>query len=180
MAPSLGEPERNTVRHFCVIAIALSALAGSASADLIAFNFGMSGAQEVPANNSPAFGAGQLLYDTTTQTFDLDVHVFGIALADVTASHLHTAPVGVPGPVAVGLTPTQGAWLADGLGIRLQLNNISIGAFENDLFSGNIYINLHTVTFPGGEIRGQLPAVPAPGTLALAGAGLLAATRRRR
>ncbi|MCA9278726.1 MAG: CHRD domain-containing protein [Phycisphaeraceae bacterium] len=160
--------------------LAVAVLAGTASADLIAFNFGMSGAQEVPANNSPAFGAGQLLYDTTTMTFDLDVHVYGIDLGNVTASHLHSAPAGVSGPVAIGLTPMQGAWVNDGLGIRLVLDDISIGAFQADLFAGNLYINLHTAAFPGGEIRGQLPAVPAPGTLTLAGAGLLAATRRRR
>lgn len=45
------------------------------------------------------------------------------------------------------------------------------------------YFNVHSSQFPGGEIRGQLRAVPAPTTLLLLGAGLAAvaaAIRRRR
>lgn len=34
------------------------------------------------------------------------------------------------------------------------------------------YFNLHTSTFPGGEIRGQILPVPEPSTLALAALGL--------
>ena len=50
------------------------------------------------------------------------------------------------------------------------------------LNSGNAYTNIHNVTYPGGEIRGQLSSVPEPETLAFTGAGLLvlAAARRRR
>jgi len=50
----------------------------------------------------------------------------------------------------------------------------------NDLLAGLWYLNLHTTTFGGGEIRGQV--VPEPATLLLIGAGLaaLAAARRQR
>jgi hypothetical protein len=49
----------------------------------------------------------------------------------------------------------------------------------NDLLAGLWYLNLHTTTFAGGEIRGQV--VPEPTTVLLIGAGLvgLAVARRQ-
>ena len=42
-----------------------------------------------------------------------------------------------------------------------------------NIFAGRSYINFHTVQFPGGEIRGQLTAVPEPSSIALAGIGAI-------
>jgi hypothetical protein len=40
------------------------------------------------------------------------------------------------------------------------------------LRSGSTYFNIHTVNFPGGEIRGELNAVPLPTALPLFASGL--------
>ena len=51
------------------------------------------------------------------------------------------------------------------------------------LNSGLAYANIHNSVFPGGEIRGQLAAVPEPATWGMTGlalAGVLLAGLRRR
>jgi hypothetical protein len=50
------------------------------------------------------------------------------------------------------------------------------------LNAGQAYFNIHTATFPGGEIRGHFALVPEPGTWALmiTGFGLVGVAARRR
>src|SRR5690606_28138174 len=65
------------------------------------------------------------------------------------AAHLHQAPIGENGPVVHDLTGdlTENSILHLGL-----LND---GVFSG-LLTGEIYLNVHSAAFPGGELRGQL------------------------
>jgi hypothetical protein len=173
------------------------ALADFASAGIIELNFNLSGDQEVPPNNSTAVGSAQLLYDPSDQTFDLDLMVFGIALSELhgvgpnnSPVHIHMAPAGANGSIVIDLD-FFGNFVADGLGIRMQITNALFGGAQGGLtsdpmanqaalFAGNLYLNIHTMNFNGGEIRGQIP-VPGAGSLSLLGvAGMLGCRRRNR
>ena len=48
------------------------------------------------------------------------------------------------------------------------------------LVAGEAYFNIHTSVFPGGEIRGDIQAVPEPSTVTLMALGLGAVWRRCR
>lgn len=160
------------------------------------FNFNLDGSQEVPPTGSDAVGSAQLIYDDASKTFDLDLVVFGIALGDLmdvgpndTPVHLHMAPPGENGPIVIDVG-FFAEFFADGQGIRLQIQDAPFGGQQGNLFSdpqeneaalfaGNLYLNIHTISFPGGEIRGQV--IPGPAVLAsLMGAGVFLRRRSRR
>lgn len=149
-----------------------------AAANAQPFNFVVQPQQEVPPNNTNAAGSAQLLYNDAANTFNLDAQVFGIDIATITGFHIHNAPAGSNGPIVIALDQLGGTWVPSGQGIRLTMNNVSIGNFEPQLFSGNLYFNVHTQAFPGGQIRGQI--IPEPGSLALLGLAGVVAMRRRR
>jgi hypothetical protein len=46
-------------------------------------------------------------------------------------------------------------------------NNTNLGAQLPNILAGRAYINFHTIQFGGGEIRGNVPAVPEPSSWAM-------------
>ncbi len=62
----------------------------------------------------------------------------------------------------------------------LEGNGTTLTAQIPNILAGRAYINFHTVQFAGGEIRGNITAVPEPATMLLVATGLAGLYRRRR
>jgi hypothetical protein len=204
---------RNSIGSWLLaLASVLILPAPAADADVINLFANLSGANERP-DPTPSLGAGfvQVVLDTTAQTLGLNVTFSGLTSPD-NAAHIHCcAPFGTNAIVATTV-PTFGALgpnpefpLGVTFGTYDQTFDLTNSTFYNPAFvtanggtvataeaaliagleSQMTYFNIHTVNFPGGEIRDQLvpgPIVGAglPGLIAACGALLAFARRRRR
>jgi hypothetical protein len=104
------------------------------------------GTQEVPPNPSPARGWGRFDINTSTNMLSYHIAFTGLMGAE-TAAHIHgLAGPGVNAGVIVALpvgNPKVGVWVYP-------------EANEQDLLNGRMYVNIHSLAIPGGEIRGQI------------------------
>lgn len=117
--------------------------------NLRVFAAAASGAQEVPANTSAASGRALMSLHPTTRELRGSFAVSGMA---PTVAHIHTAPPGSNGPIALPFvasatnsnvfTPAAGTVLATEV--------------AQALTAGGAYVNAHSTNFAAGEVRGQL------------------------
>lgn len=126
--------------------IGLGASANASGTCPITLNAFLQGAQEVPANASPHFGSARLVLDTANDTLSYYISFTGVTTSE-TAAHIH-------GPALPGVNA--------GIVHTLPSGNPKVGvwnypaAMEADILNGLMYINIHSTTLPGGEIRGQI------------------------
>jgi hypothetical protein len=167
-------------RLFCLLALA--AFVPALRADLF-FDAALLPGNEVPPNVTPAFGF--IMVDLHTDMTTLDVaETFNNLTAAATAAHIHCcAPAGTNASVAlpfVGFPNTVSGTYTHTFNLNTDLTGITPATFIAGLQTGNAYANVHDATFPGGEIRGQLVAVPEPHSLVVLGGCLLALALLRR
>jgi hypothetical protein len=124
------------------------------------------GTQEVPTNASTATGNGWVVISTGGATITYYLAYSGLSGA-ASAAHIHTGAVGVNGgiilPLVAGPSPMSGVLTATDFTPSGSVTDFA-GAVAA-IAAGTTYMNVHTATFPGGEIRGQLAvtvAAPVP------------------
>jgi hypothetical protein len=157
------------------LAVCLGLLASTASAET-RLRAKLRGFSETPANSTSATGSfrATISDDDTSITYEL---TFSDLVADSKFSHIHLGQKNVAGGVMIFLcdnstppssphpcplragTVTGTVTAADVVGPTGQ--GVAPGEFAKALEairSGVAYVNLHSVKFPGGEIRGQVQA----------------------
>jgi hypothetical protein len=140
-------------------------------------NFGahLTGAEEVPANDSPS--QGNAVLRLSADGTELDYRLLVANIEDVTQAHIHCGLPGQNGPVVVWLYPSAPPSLlipgtSNGVlntGTATSADVIArpastacpdgVADFDDvieKLRTGGAYVNVHTVQFAPGEIRGQI------------------------
>ena len=116
------------------------------SDNMVVFSNTLSGANEAPTpNNSTATGTVYALYNKSTKALK---YVITYSNLTPTAMHFHKGAVGVAGGVEQEIPAPYSSGMSGSVTLT--------AAQETDLLSQLWYVNVHSSTFSGGEVRAQL------------------------
>jgi len=177
LSKSINQPER-TMKRLLVLA-ALTASLSLAQAQNYTVVLDPSLEPATPPGRTGS-GIGNLTLSGTT--LSLSITFSGLS-GTFTADHIHGPAQALPTSTAgvlyslIPLTTLSDANHAGTISgtvnlIANPIPNYSVAQQLTDLNNGMWYVNVHSSTFGGGEIRGQILPVPEPSTLALAALGL--------
>lgn len=127
----------------------------------------VSAAEVFPRTNSTATGTGELTFNLIDGAVTGGVTLAGIT---ATAAHIHHAIAGTNGPVIVNFVQSgsdPNRWDVEAGG--------ALTAEQVDaLLAGQLYVNVHSAAYPGGEIRDQIkPSEITVGVAMLSGANVV-------
>ena len=180
-------------------------LASFAQAHVVIYTATLSGPAEAPPNASPGVGTATVTFDLDLVTMRLQTSFSGLT-GTVTAAHIHGATT-TAGTGTAGVATQTPSFTGFPTGVSsgtydhtfdmtsaasynasfVTANGGTVSGALNALLAaldgGKAYLNIHTNTFGGGEIRGFLTPIPEPSSyatlLGLAAAGCVAMRRRR-
>jgi hypothetical protein len=171
----------------------VAAQLSTAHATIYMYDAILDGPSESPANASPGTGFAEVNYDDFLHTLQVEVSWSGLT-GTTTASHIHAATT-TPFTGTAGVATTTPYFAGFPIGVTsgsysntldLTLTSSYNGSYitahggttagaETALIAainaGEAYLNIHSTTFGGGEIRGFLVPVPEPSSMALIGLG---------
>jgi hypothetical protein len=201
------EMDMNAKALVSALLLNISLLATQTFASPIVFDAVLNGPSESPTNGSPGTGTTEVIIDVAVHTLSVAVTFAGLT-GTTTASHIHCCTVipGVSTAIVATETPffsnfpigvTSGSythlfdltaptsWNAAFITASGGTTATAEDALLAGMLAGEAYLNIHTTTFAGGEIRGFLTAVPETSTWAMlilgfAGVGFMAYRRSRK
>jgi hypothetical protein len=198
-----------SIASIVLLVLCLVAFVGSpADAAILYWSARLDGPSESPPVPSPGTGYALVSMDTVAHTYNVYAEWKDLVLTGTgtTVAHIH-APTAVPFAGTVGVATFPGTFPGFPTGTRagtytggpfdLTLASTYTGGFLaagggtpagaealliSSLNNGRAYFNIHSSSFPSGEIRGFLTPVPEPSSCMLFGAGIvgLATYLRRR
>ena len=147
MSPTL------TQRAFTVFGgLALAGTLSVAQAAPVSFSVPLTGAQEVPAVQTPGTGTAAITYDAGTRVVTWNITFSGLS-STATMAHFHgPAAAGKNAGVKVAISQKDAKELMSPLTGQATLSADDAKILE----AGEMYVNVHSKNHPGGELRGQV------------------------
>jgi CHRD domain len=140
---------RTTLTTLAVAIVAF--IADSAPAAVIHYITRMDGHQQAPPNDTLGSGTVYFDFDTASSQLTLVSGTYTNMAGTVFAAHIHLGGAGVNGSVVVQLSingATRGT---------IAMNPVILSAPNAAaLQSDGLYVNVHSLGYPNGEIRGQV------------------------
>lgn len=133
------------------------------------FTAHLSGDQEVDPVVTDA--TGQAVFQLSKDGSSLSYKLIVANIDNVRMAHIHLAPAGQNGAVVAWLYPSgpppiliEGTFngvlaegvITDGNVVDPQNIDLTLADVVDAMMAGNAYVNVHTLAFPSGEIRGQI------------------------
>jgi len=132
-----------------VAAVGVLASCKSLPPGAVSYEVNLSGANEVPPATTQASGNGEVII-ALDHSVTATIKVTGMK---ATAAHIHEGAVGTNGPVIIPFTKTGDDEFAAPAGAKL--TDAQWASYQ----AGNLYVNVHSARYPGGEVRAQLAQV---------------------
>ncbi len=183
-----------TARWTRRFALAAALAASTTTAGAQSWTATLTGAAEAPPNSS--LGIGSATFTLTGTVLRIQGSFSGLT-GITTVAHIHCCTA-LPGPATAGVATTTPTFVGFPVGVSAGTFDLLLDLNQSSSFNsafvtanggtlatararllsgmndGTSYLNIHSSTFPGGEIRGFiLTTVPEPASMLLLGSGLL-------
>jgi hypothetical protein len=157
------------MRRFAWIGIvalagALGASCNDALEDTEVFQANLSPAEEVPPRPSAASGTAQIFVEGDRISYAIEID----DIEEITAAHIHSGVPGTNGPIRLFLYPPQQGQavprvtttdrriLVEATVPSSNVSGVTFSQLLDQMRNGGAYVNVHTVRFGAGEMRGAI------------------------